>query len=294
MTAAEMRIHVYDVHRENSPPLEQAITTMANFPLVNRLRTIGDHELRLEKFEPPFSENNDTAYWLLDFIRIRFDNGPGKASRTEEIQGFDLDDDDGFGEETAALYDAQKRVLIIQYNHNGPRSSRIGSYFNTFDPQILHDYQFWAKLDDSTSAKLGSKSIIKKFTVKIAPSKLSAQQRNSGVGMSKAMAVSDYLNGQHIEITVSSSNSPNSKLNLANAIAFATSLLGYKDIEGVIEKLEIVGKSSPTAKSEAIDLLLEKLEVCVGNLEMGPDRRYTTRSRWNGLIRARNGWANRF
>lgn len=288
--ASNMKVHAYDVHRHQSPAIEQMFATISAAPINARLRTIGITEMRMEACFPPNVGINQSNYWLMDFTNLRFKNGPGKANRSAPITGFNLTQNDGFGEETALLYDAKKRVILIQYNHHGPRATSIQSYINSFDVSRTHDYEFWIKPDVDALNRFRGKSILKKITAKISPPKISAQQRSSGVSLSSALQIANDLHGSHIEITISASKARNSKLNFQKAREFIIAVQNLASTTGAVEKLEASGKRSIDTPVEPIDLLSEKLEVSIDNLDLGRDLRYTQASRFEGLIRARNGW----
>lgn len=287
--SGSMKVHLYDVRRHASPPIEQMLTSIHGQQLAHRMRTIGVIDLRLEQCLPPSSGNNSSPYWLLDFTNIRFRNGPGKANRVAPMTGFNLGPQDGFGEETAALYDAQKRVLLVQYNHHGPRASGICSYVNSFDSNATHDYQLTIRINANAASRLNGKSILKKIDAKITPPKISANMRRQGVSLNKALDISDDMDGRTIEISISAGRSSNSKLNFQKARDFINSLQHLIG-DGAVERLEVSGKATPDSRVETIDLIEEKIEADINNLTLGPDLRYTQSSRWEALIRARNGW----
>src|SRR5207248_1807943 len=135
--------------------------------------------------------------------RLRFDHGPGRASRRQAIEGFDLQNDQGFGEETAALYDAQRGYLLVQYNHFGVRPGSMQQYLSMFNQNAARAYEFRVKLDETSELRLAQKHILKKITFKVAAGKMTAAQRAAGVGLISAIDLSDSLHGESVEVTVS-------------------------------------------------------------------------------------------
>jgi hypothetical protein len=121
-----MAVHLFEVRAlHRTPPLAQLLERIHGDAIADRLRTVGHQEVRVETIAAPRSRGNNTPYWLLDFTKIRFEHGPGKASREDPIESFELDADQGFGEETAVLYDPRRQAMLIQYNHYGARSTII-------------------------------------------------------------------------------------------------------------------------------------------------------------------------
>lgn len=293
----EMAVHLFEVRAiHRTPPLAELLERIHADDIANRLRLVGQQEIRLEDIAPPHSNDNDTPYWLLDFTKIRFEHGPGKASRHQPIEGFELDADQGFGEETAALYDPQRHVILIQYNHYGVRSGVIKNYFSLYghDQNEVGSYEFNIRMDDSADVRFAQKQIITKMHFKIAPPRMTNAQRRGNVSLGRSLDVSDNLGAETIEVIVSAGRGGNSSLSFDRAGALVRRLMHMRpngdDREPVLSKLEIAGRDSPVDPLDVVDLLKPKLEQRIGDLALGDDRRYTQRSRWNGLIRARNGW----
>lgn len=293
----EMSVHLFEVRRmHNTQPLEDLLERIHGNALGDRLKTVGNQDVRLEVVAPPRSQANNSPYWLLDFTKIRYENGPGKASREEPIEGFELDEDQGFGEETSALYDPQRQVILIQYNHHGVRSGIIKNYFGVYghNQNEFGSYEFNIRMDENADVRFAQKQIITKMHFKIAPPKMSAQQRHGNVSLGRSLAVSDNLGAETIEVVVSAGRGANAALSFDRVTALARNLMGMRQHGGVgdaiVSKLEVVGRETLAEPLDVVDLLKPKLEQRIGDLILGPDRRYTRRSRWDGLLRARNGW----
>lgn len=292
----EMTVHLFQLWTaKDTPRLELLLKTIERDDLEARLKVVGQQEVRLESLLSPHSDDNDTPYWLLDFAKIRFDHGPGKASRVAPIEGFDLEEDEGFGEETAALFDARHRVMLIQYNHYGVRSSTMQNYFNLYDDEAPRGYELNIRLDDATEARFAKKQILTKIRFKIAPPKMSAEQRLAGVRLTRALELNDELRGANIEVAISAGRAHNAMLNHQRVHQFVSALrklVGADDDRDgpIVQKLEIEGKDDALAQAESINLLTSKLEQKIAGLELGEDLRYTQRSRWDALLRARAGW----
>lgn len=290
-----IKVHLYSViNNHPTPLLETLLTTMQNTQLQNRLRMVGRNEVRIESILPPNSQENNSPYWLLDFTKLRFDHGPGKASRTQAIEGFQLANNEGFGEETAALYDPQYKFLLVQYNHHGVRAGSIQDYFVKFDDAVFNNYELLMQMDETSEIRLSQKRIIKKVSFKIAPVRMTAAQRRAGVSLERSLAIGEPLNAETIEITVSAGKSAGSSLTYRRASQLIQSLKNLlprvEDDPVVLDKFEVHGKTHDSEAVDAINMIAPKLELEIGGLVMGDDRRYTQRSRWDALIRARRGW----
>ncbi|MCP1119067.1 DUF6731 family protein [Robbsia andropogonis] len=294
-----MAVHLFEVKPlgRNAPPLAELLQRIEAAPLPDRLKKVGQQDIRLEALAAPNSAGNRSPYWLLDFTKIRYENGPGKASRDLPIEGFELDVDQGFGEETSALFDEARNVILIQYNHHGVRSGIVKNYFSlcAHDQDQVGSYEFNIRMDDQADVRFAQKQIITKLHFKIAPPRMSNAQRGGNVSLQRSIELSDNLNAASIEVVISAARDTNASLSFRNATAFARKLMGMRadagDPEPVITKLEVAGRDGAAEPLDVVDLLKPKLEQRIGDLQLGNDRRYTRESRWTALLRARNGWA---
>lgn len=226
---------------------------------------------------------------------MRFGNGPGRVGRTTEIAGFDLGDDEGFGEETAALYDAQTNYVLVQYNHHGVRASAIKKYFNVINhtPAGVTGYELSIKLDPTAEIKLAQKNFINKIHYKIVTSRLTEAHRVAGLSLHEALAMSEEQRGGSIEVTISAPKRENLLMSSVKKTVNALRGMATADQEeetNVLTQFEIEGRDGILDRADAVDMLSPKLVSTVDGLTLGGDRRYTRRSRWDGLLRARHGW----
>lgn len=292
----EMAVHLFDVRRINhAPPLEILLEQIARAELAARLKVVGHQEIRAEAVVRPRSDGNPTPYWLLDFTKIRFEHGPGKAGRAAAIEGFDLEADEGFGEETAALYDPEHGVLLVQYNHFGVRAGTIQHYFSlyNYEDDVIRSYDLLMRMDESAEIRYANKQLIRKLHFKIAPPKMTRFQRQGNVSLGRSLDVSDSLGAESIEIVVTSGRRTESTLNAEGVRALVRRLLPLRGGDDpVLTKLEVAGRDTPVDPTDVLNLIAPKLEFSFPDLVLGDDLRYTQRSRWDGLLRARVGWAH--
>ncbi len=108
-----IKVHLFKVNKtESSAPFETVLEMIGgNDALHARIRTVNKVELRIEAIQ------RHEHFWLLDFVQIKMDHGPCRASRDSGVTGFDFNAEEGFGEETGALYHPNSGYILIQYNH---------------------------------------------------------------------------------------------------------------------------------------------------------------------------------
>ncbi len=281
-----MKVHAFKVDKQDdSAPLEDVLVLVerqAN--LRERIRIIRNSEIRAEAVE------QRDGVWLMDFVRIRTDHGPGRVSRDAEVEGFDFDDEEGFGEETAALFDPATGYILIQYNHFGVRAASIADYLCAFNEAANNLYTFKPKYDGDVERRLLNQGITRKVAFTLDVSKMSAQDRQRGEALSEAISYGRDSGADKIKVEISVSGDRNRSLaeKARNAITSLQNIMGQNP--EAVTKLEVAGKEDRDAITEVLDLIGHRLSVEFSDLQVGPDLRYPREERWTALLRARNGW----
>lgn len=155
-----MKIHAYKVESvDGSRPLEEVLRLIEEEEsLRERIRLINQVELRAE------SVSQQNRLWLMDFVRIRTSHGPGKVGRDSEVEGFEFEEEEGFGEETAALFDPESGYILVQYNHFGVRAGAIADYLSAYDGTEGSLYTFKPKYDEDVERRLLNHGITRKIS----------------------------------------------------------------------------------------------------------------------------------
>jgi hypothetical protein len=285
----KMSVHLYKVHTEKgAAPLDDLLERIANDHLVDRLRRVGPAlETRVEHVVKP---KKGAPYWLLDFTRLRFEHGPGKASRTTPIQGFQLADGEGFGEETAVMYIPSSEYLLVQYNHFGVRSGSIETYFNGYDHHKPNGYTLLIEFDAETKAKLSRKNLFTRLEFQVAPAKISKEMKKLGIPLTRALEMGGDFHAETIQVSMSLGRSKNGTLNFDAVRSTVSALLRAAGNDAGVSKLQVSGKQDPDDRIEVLDLLAPRLRLDFEDIELGSDLRFTQQSRWRALQRARAAW----
>jgi hypothetical protein len=281
-----LKVHLFKVTPiDDSEPLEDVLQVIESTPIPNRLRLINFQEMRLEVLERP---NAKRPYWLLDFGRIRRDNGPGRASKEKLTERFDLDDGDGFGELTAALYDAKHGWILIQFNAHGPRAGSVESYLSEFNQAATNVYSFDVRLKDDAQSRLQRKKLFTRLEMKVAPAQLSAAFRAQNVSLISALqSAQNTFGGDYVKLTVSLNRGGKEGLRLSQWLGALGRLVST---EGhAVKALTVTGKD-PDHKDDVINLLSEKLERKFTDLMLDAGLQYPRDERWRALERAYSGW----
>lgn len=287
MATAKMKVHLYSVTKNaKSPALEMTLKKIASDSLSERLRTIDNHDVRLEEV----SKGSD-GLWRLDFGKLRFDNGPGRATKIDPITGFRLGVGEGFAEETAALFDPGTKHMLIQYNHHGVRVRTIEEYLCNYDANQPNVYEFEPRLDPQVEAKLHNAIIFRRLTLGIKLGEITPAHKKQNVSLSRALDFANGVGALHLKLELGLGNDQISMLDKVktNAIVkWAQKAIGIE--EAAIDSLKVSAKPGIDQKLEIIDLLAPRISVEFINLPLGADLRVARNIRWDKLTGAHAGW----
>lgn len=281
-----MKIHAYKVeYYEGSRPLEVILQQIEREQsLRERIRLINQIELRAEFI------SEQGGLWLMDFVRIRTTHGPGRVGRDSEVEGFEFEDEEGFGEETAALYDPASGYFLVQYNHFGVRAGAIADYLSAYDGTENNLYTFKPRYDEDVERRLLNQGITRKISFCLDVTRMSAQDRQRGRPLSEAIEYGRQNGADKIKVEISVQGERHRSLtqNALESLSALRSILGQNP--DAVTKLEVSGKDNQDSVTEVLDLIAHRLSVEFNDLVLGPDLRYPREERWRALTRAKNGW----
>lgn len=282
-----LRVNLFKLSEgKESDPLSDLLKLIDALDLEQRTRKVGYQDYRLETIEAPHGAH---SYWLLDFCKLRYDDGPGRASRAAPTKSFDLAEDEGFAEETAVLYDPDSGFLVIQYNHHGPRSGVIATYLSAYDHENVNDYEFLLQLNPDAQARLDDKKIFSKLQIKVAPSLLSKAFKKANVAVVTTLEKTQELyKSDYVAITVGLEARSNASLTLHRWLKAFKEMA--TDERNAVDTLIISGRDELGAALDPVDLINEKLEFEYRDIELDDGRRLTWESRRSALVRSYNGW----
>lgn len=248
-------------------------------------------DLRLEQVLkiPAGLYPNMPAVYHLDFVKKR-EVGPGKLGNAVPVSGIQMQIDEDFGEETAALYVPSKKWLLILHNHSGIGPTRMAEYFNAVDPGSARQFAYSVnpKLDPTVVARLGGLKNITSVEITATVDALEASQ--STVGTALALATKP-AHAQRVSITLGA-NTGKKKLNFLSSQSVKSMINKLRAQNDDVSVLRVKGEDPTTGKKDqVINLLEHKIKRRFGANELKVvDHRYTINSRWDMLDRALLGW----
>lgn len=283
-------VHLYEVvphDAKRSAPVEKLIDRIDKEPHERRIRVVGHTEVRLEELE-----RTEDGYYLMDFVRFRFESGPGRADRKKKIQGFHFAPGEGFGEETAALYDPSTRHMVVQYNQHGVRSGRIAEYLSNIDDNPVNQYELEPRFEPHIEHRLARKHIVRAFRFRVSTRHLHKVDRDAGASLTDTLKLGDHFGAETIDVMLRASRAKRSNsLDLSEfrrAWRWLQHRMGFD--EHSVDAVSLIGKDDADSKAEIINLLGHRLKETFTDLAPNDDLRFPIEQRWSALLRARSGW----
>lgn len=285
-----VKIHAYKITPRGKLSLDQVLTHIAALPLTDRLRGTGDSALRLE------SANRSGQLWTLDFGGLRRD-GPGLGSQSEPITDFEMTEDEAFGQETAALFNVETGFMTLQYNHYGPRHSRIQNYFFRFSRKIAgfeedvaadndHGFTLSPVVKRDHVELLNRAAIVKNLEVSVYLPGLFQAEGSERASLSSILDNPLTGNAERVRFQVRAPRRRGASLNVTAIRQFVGEMLGHHENVGA---LEVTIREVEEGPSEPLDFLDARLEMDVPVARVG--RRYGKNERWAALREAMDHWA---
>jgi hypothetical protein len=284
-----MKIHSFKVAQRGAIAFGDVISHLMSLPIESRLRNVTGTDIRLEDASP------DGRY--LDFGCIRHD-GPGRASATDPITDFDLGDHEGFGQETAAYFEpGPAQILTVQYNHYGPRASKIQLYLlqfariiggkqETVDPSDDKDgFSLSPVLKSEAAERLKHMGLVKKIKVSLFVPGVLAGNNLSQPSLGSLLSNPLVGSSETFSFSLSVSRTRGKTLSLEHVRQIAAELLGSRDD---VSKIQITGMESDDSPREPLDLLQARLEADPPIPRIG--RRYDRKDRWAALKQTYDIW----
>lgn len=285
MAKVQFLVNLFKVnHSDGTEKLSQLLKQIAADPIDKRVRSINGVNYRLET-----AEKRKDGSWRLDFVKFREGHGPGKVSAKKPLEGFELDADDYFGEDTAAIYRPKHKYMVLQYNHWGVRHSAIQQYLSSYvdvDPPNI--YTLRPKLDLEVDRRLQHKTIIRRLEIGIAVNHMTAADRKADRSVADVSAIGEAFGADRVYISVSVSGRDPKRSLIGKIKQLAKTFT--KDVsDDAQQRLVIFGKDTPEAEVEALDLLEQKLTF-TAKIHLGSDRRLAFDDRCDALDRAATRW----
>lgn len=265
---------------KGSPALEGVLKGVTNLAADSPQRNVDvNGPIRL------LSSTHEDACWHGEMIRIRMDEIPIRASLRGDVDLFDLEDDEGVGEETGFMYVPRTKTLVLQRNRLSVSASAWATYFKV-----------QAKLDDfivllpiiepGTMARLNEIQEIRQIDIRFAGIRNPDELKKKSVGVEKMMELLDTFDAPSARLYLSMGHDKRGGLNRKVAKTALLKLLGAARADGgnVIAKLEISGRTADE-ELQVVDLLRDRM-IERDELDLDVNRRWPYSRRKKSLYDA--------
>ena len=270
-----MKIHLYKNEIDkDSRSLLDVIKQIFDMPLQQREKVVGEKTIFLESLKEP----RKGSFYAVDFTTRREDNGPGHSVSGKETEDFSLENDAGFGEQTAFVYHPEKEYLAVQYNQYGPRAASIAKYFSEFstDDEEPGNFDWKPVFDDNIMQKLQRSKSKTKLSYKLDMSSVSKEMSRE-IGIEHAYDLWKKYDAAIIEITVSLGRGERGK-SIRDVFSAVRNIRRLNDS---VKRLQAQVKIDDDSNAEILNLLDHKWMKEIDNKKLTKTKglRYTFGSR---------------
>lgn len=282
-----MHVHLYKVIPDKKlQPLEHTLAQLVRSPLGNRVRQLGYQEFRLEEAIHP---DRHWPTWRIAVCKFRGE-GPGLAKRDTPSMSMNLDDDEDFTEDTAMLFDPASKMIVMQYNHYGPRAGSVADYFSAWLGANDGAYELAPQLNQNVQARLKSKKQFTRVAFRVAPAMVTDAWKNNNVALTTMLEdQAKAWDGEWVTVVISlDARDPQSTLSVRDKLK---ALIGLShESRDAVRLLQVSGRDDVGLRVDQIDLLAERLERTYNGLPLDQGRRVSMDSRWKALHDSYEHW----
>lgn len=284
-----MKIDLYKLEPVGNHDLDGKIRRVLDMPLEERNRQRQKVYYRIE------TAQKIRHRWLIDFVQLRLDHGPGRAGLSSPMTNFEMEAGEGFGEDVGLLWDPRNDYCAVQYNHHSVRARAMAEYLSTVLPDQPHLMTLQPVLDRAFAARLRQKTIYKKLEVTVSVPLLDHNdyaQGNSVIGAARALLGSGV---QTMHLTISAGRRELHRGMISNFVDWARGQEeadagdGAANTRSALSSAKLTGKDDEDSASEVLDLLSQRVTTHE-SVRTGAGVRFTRDDRWNALERAFDRW----
>lgn len=279
MPDKEFKAGVYDVMVDgNSITLQShdvfrtAVETTAERSTDERWQQWSDKPRRLEACRPHGS------MLLMNFVTAEF-AGPGRTRQAAPVSPIGLREGEYFAHETAALYDPELGVVLLESGMGGMGPGAIKAYFRFFHPNC--NVNLCRRVDPEATAKARSFQVFRQLHLRVAIGPVSEYERRLGTGVLQTLG--DDYKAQVIDIVLKCRRAKDGTLDDGRLRAMMDVVTG--DGGGnIYERVQVQGRAEEDERLELIDLISQPLKSA-RNLPIDPmSRQISHKDKWDALI----------
>lgn len=281
-------VNLFDVlwSDEVSPRLGEVLAEYSRLPIERRWRA----DLRLENIEHFEADGViDSDYYVLNFVKKRT-IGPGKVASEIPVTDIGLNEDEQFGEETAALYLPSQRWLLILHNQYGVGPARMAEYFNALAPGDVErqfDFKVAPRIDRTALQRMERMNNFS--SVEIVASVGAFENTGANVGESVQQAAEESRAVRlSLKLEANEIHQKGNSLSVASMRTLIDSLLRRGE---EVQKIDVKGSENADTRDQVVQLIEHKVRSRRNASELlVENHRYTYTSKIDLLKRVCRGW----
>ncbi|MBX9911463.1 MAG: hypothetical protein K2Z25_22505 [Beijerinckiaceae bacterium] len=288
-----MKILAYRVHQHGDITLPELLESLSNRSIADRIFEGKATGMRLEDYR------REGDNYFADFAIKRFGHGPGRLSDDQRIAEIELAPGESFGEDTGVLFHEPTNSLIVQYNHVGPRLTRIQHYLHAAHLQAdgrrrrprgaggqAYGFGFGAVLKPGAIQKIRDMGLVREFEFEIAVPGVNRADLAAGRSLSGVLDAPLPDGIERLKISMVANSSRDSHMDRGVVMGYINDLLAARHI---VQSANVKGREFDLAKTEDLSLLDEQLDIDL-EVRVGAGGRSAQADRWRALTTALDGW----
>ena len=287
MPDKSFRVDIYDVRvpqlddeaeeeAVRPAPFVDSINNACLEPLESRYKIVNAKGRRLEH------HRRVGDCYLLNFLTFEY-SGPGRSETSTPAVPNNLNPDEYFTVETAALFDAEIDLAFIESSLSGMRYGSFVRYFTEFsDPST--EYLIYPRTDNDAAARARTFQTIRGFTMHVRAGPITDADRRAGVDPFKLLAGEFGAGVLKVEFRAERRRDASV---LPDRVWRAVDAYNDSDRAGSVSKLELYGRAHDDEPLEPIDLIQHR-ERYARNLQVNDTTRAVPHDfRWENLLQIR-------
>jgi hypothetical protein len=273
-------VHFFQI--EQTSPLEAAIKSIVENKIEDRQEFSRVHVCQYQH-----TEDEEVIRFALATTRLTDFPSVGKPNETD-LYDLNLAEGEGIAEMTHFVYFPKTKILVVEYNHRGPRIGSLISFLNKVSTQLGLERQphffYKAIFNREMQSKLDKFSVVTKLEVAATKAQIASIKEVDDHLLVALDSIANTGATDLVDLTISVKRK--SRQDLDPQKSFLNKLLGVLSKEKASNKLKIVGVNTTTDRLEEIDLLKERLEQSVQVVRIGSGRKIDSNQMFQNMINA--------
>ncbi|WP_411824658.1 DUF6731 family protein [Leptospira sp. 'Mane'] len=249
--------YLEEQNEDISGGLKETLNSIMNQDVENRNLNYGETILRIQECSV-----DEHGIYEGNFVKIRMYGLPSKASIDGSLAEFDLEDDEGMGEEASFLFDSNLQILAFQRNRYSVTMPTFSNYLKK-KTNARSEIDFLPILTVDTLNKFKKMDSISKFHLKVAGISNPEAFKKSGYAPERVIDLLEEFGAPNMDLTFSMGFAKGSSLKIKSLEKAVNQFLKFarsKDDEtkSEVTSLVVTGHDSENHQ-EIIDLVANRL-----------------------------------